>query len=175
VLDWYTIIFELIDMRSFSNLWYWIALSVVWSMSSHWVVGVPFDMITKARKHGGSAQHDLEEMARITTGRLLFIVRQSGIWLIALASFTITGLLVLAVIYGVEFAQAVLCILIPMTLVSMLTLRTARLIEAGESHGNALHRRLIRHRMTVQGIGMVSIFFTALFGMYQNLHIGVLG
>ncbi len=29
-MDWYATVFELIDMRSFSNLWYWIALAVVW-------------------------------------------------------------------------------------------------------------------------------------------------
>jgi len=42
-VTWYETIFELIDMRSFSNLWYWIVLSVLWSTMSHWVLGVPFD------------------------------------------------------------------------------------------------------------------------------------
>ena len=47
-LDWYQSIFELIDMRSFSNLWYWIALAVMWSTASHWVLGVPWDMVIRA-------------------------------------------------------------------------------------------------------------------------------
>src|SRR5690606_1500968 len=29
VLEWYSLIFLLIDMRSFSSLWYWIALAVL--------------------------------------------------------------------------------------------------------------------------------------------------
>ncbi len=45
-----TLIFDLIDMRSFSNLWYWIALAVTWSSTSHWVLGVPFDMVLRARR-----------------------------------------------------------------------------------------------------------------------------
>jgi hypothetical protein len=47
------IVFEVIDMRSFSNLWYWIALAVLWSSTSHWVLGVPFDMIQRARRRAG--------------------------------------------------------------------------------------------------------------------------
>ncbi|MCU0909379.1 MAG: component of SufBCD complex, partial [Rhodobacteraceae bacterium] len=30
-MDWYLTVFEVIDMRSFSNLWYWIGLAVLWS------------------------------------------------------------------------------------------------------------------------------------------------
>ncbi|MEC7258626.1 MAG: component of SufBCD complex, partial [Pseudomonadota bacterium] len=51
-MDWYSSIFELIDMRSFSNLWFWIALAVTWSTTSHWVLGVPFDMVNRARRNG---------------------------------------------------------------------------------------------------------------------------
>ena len=55
-MDWYNVIFELIDMRSFSNLWYWIVLAVLWSTASHWVLSVPFDMISRAKRQGGAAQ-----------------------------------------------------------------------------------------------------------------------
>ncbi len=46
---------------SFSNLWYWIALAVMWSSTSHWVLGVPYDMIQRARREGGQAEADLED------------------------------------------------------------------------------------------------------------------
>ena len=72
-LDWYKIVFELIDLRSFSNLWYWIMLGVVWSMASHWVLGVPFDMIQRARRDGGQAEQDLEALVRINTQRMLLL------------------------------------------------------------------------------------------------------
>jgi hypothetical protein len=35
--------------------------------------------------------------------------------------------------------------------------------------------RLGRHRIVVQTIGMISLFFTGMFGMYQNLTLGVFG
>ena len=69
-MDWLQIIFEVIDMRSFSNLWYWIALAVVWSTTSHWVLGVPYDMILRARRKGGQAMTDLEDIVRVNVNRL---------------------------------------------------------------------------------------------------------
>lgn len=174
-LDWYSVIFELIDMRSFSNLWYWIVLAVLWSTASHWVLGVPFDMIARAKRHGGVAQDDLETMVRINTDRLLFIARSAGTWIVAIWAFVLTLLVLLAFAYDIEFAQAVLFLYFPFSILMLISLRTALLVEAGEGQGNALHRRLLRHRVTTQVLGMVSIFVTSLFGMYQNMHIGVLG
>ena len=72
-------IFEVIDMRSFSNLWFWIALAVVWSSASHWVLGVPFDMVHRARRHGGQAQIDLDDLARINANRLLHMLEDAGL------------------------------------------------------------------------------------------------
>ncbi|WP_227751460.1 component of SufBCD complex [Tabrizicola oligotrophica] len=174
-VDWYNVIFELIDMRSFSNLWYWIVLAVLWSTASHWVLGVPFDMISRAKRHGGAAQEDLETMVRINTGRMLYITRAAGSWLVAIWALVATMLLLLGFVYDIEFAQAVLFLYLPFSLLMALSLRSAILIEAGEGRGDLLHRRLLRHRVATQVLGMVSIFVTSLFGMYQNMHIGVLG
>jgi hypothetical protein len=174
-LDWYSVIFELIDMRSFSNLWYWIVLAVSWSTASHWVLGVPFDMISRAKRYGAVAQDDLETMVRINSDRVLFIARSAGTWIIAIWAFVLTLLVLLGFVYDIEFAQAVLFLYFPFSVLGMVSLRSALLIEAGEGQGDALHRRLLRHRVTTQVLGMISIFVTSMFGMYQNMHIGVLG
>lgn len=174
-MDWYSKVFELIDMRSFSNLWYWIALAVLWSTTSHWVIGVPFDMVSRARTRGGQAVEDLDVLVAINVNRLLYIAQTAGLWLIAISAFLLSTLVVLAFAYNVEFAQAVLFLLAPMTLVFHLSLRTARRIAAEGLAGPALWRRLMIHRMVVQGIGVVSIFVTSLYGMWQNMHIGVFG
>ncbi len=171
-MDWTQTVFEVIDMRSFSNLWFWIALAVVWSSASHWVLGVPFDMVGRARRHGGQAQIDLEDMVRINVSRFLYIGRVSGLILLTFVSFLLTGLAILAFWYDVEFAQAVFLILLPMTFVGLLSLNTASLIEAERPTGEALHKRLVRHRFWTQVIGMISIFVTAMFGMYKNLVVG---
>lgn len=174
-LDWYSTVFELIDMRSFSNLWYWIALAVVWSTTSHWVIGVPYDMIQRAQRHGGEAEADLEAIVRINCNRLNYIAGVSGLWLAAIVSGLLTALALLGFWYWIEFAQAVFLLAAPMTLVAYLSLRTARGITADAPSGEALRRRLIRHRIATQVVGMFSIFVTALWGMYQNMSLGALG
>jgi hypothetical protein len=174
-LDWYQRLFELIDMRSFSNLWFWIGLAVMWSTASHYVLGVPFDMVARARRAGGQSETDLEDMVRINTNRLLYIGRVSGLWLLGLGCFFLTGLAVLGFVYRLELAQALFLLGLPMSLVGLLSLSTARLIQTEDARGALLRKRLTRHRLYVQIIGMISIFVTALWGMYQNMAIGVLG
>lgn len=169
VLEWYGLILLLIDMRSFSSLWYWIALAVLWSSVSHWVLGVPLDMISRARKHGGEAAQDLAALAAINARRMLYVSRRSGAWLIGTVCFVLTLLGLLAVVYEVEFAQALLFMVAPMVLVGYLTLRLALQVETHAPEGAALVRLLMRHRFKMQLIGMIAIFVTALFGMYQNL------
>ncbi len=174
-MDWYLKVFELIDMRSFSNLWYWIALAVAWSAASHRILGVPWDLVHRAARNGGQFEEDLEALVRININRLLYIAAISGLWLVVLGSASLTALAILGFWYRVEFAQAVLLLAAPMTLVGLLSLRTARIISRTHLRGAALRRRLARHRLGVQVIGMISIFVTALWGMYQNITLGVLG
>jgi len=174
-LDWYTSILELIDLRSFSNLWYWIALAVVWSSASHWVLGVPFDMVQRARRAGGQSETDLADITRVNVNRMLYIGRVSGLWILGFVCFALSALATLGFWYEVEFAQAVFLLGFPMSLVGLLNLSTARLIESEGSSGELLHKRLSRLRIYTQMIGMVAIFVTSLWGMYQNLAIGVLG
>lgn len=162
-------------MRSFSNLWFWIALAVLWSTTSHWVIGVPYDMIQRAKRYGGDAANDLETLVRINVSRILYIVSTAGLWLVGLVAMLLSGLVVLGFVYHVEFAQAVTCLLAPMCLVGAMTVRSAKRIAAGENSGDALFRRLSRHRMSTQAIGMLSIFVTSMWGMWQNMQIGVLG
>lgn len=174
-LDWYQTLFELIDMRSFSNLWFWIVLAVVWSTASHWVIGVPYDMVLRARRQGGQAEIDLDDMVRINVNRLLYIGHVSGLWLAGFACFALTMLVLLGFVYEVEFAQAVFLLAFPLSLVGMVSLSTARLIQSENARGERLHKRLTRHRIYTQLIGMVSIFVTAIWGMYQNVALGPLG
>lgn len=174
-LDWFSIVFETIDLRSFSNLWFWIGLAVLWSTASHWVLGVPYDMVSRARRKQGQAAQDLLDMLRITSGRLLYIADEAGLWIIAVGMFFLTGCLLLGFVYGVEFAQALFLLGLPMTLISLLSVRTARRLRSEDVTLEDVLTILSRHRLVVQCIGMVSIFVTSLWGMYQNLNIGILG
>jgi hypothetical protein len=84
-------------------------------------------------------------------------------------------LFVLGFIYGLEIAQALFLLAFPMSIVAMLSLSTARLIRQEEASGELLRKRLSRQRTYTQFIGIISIFVTSLWGMYQNLSIGALG
>nr|WP_058311195.1 hypothetical protein [Shimia thalassica] len=159
----------MIDMRSFSNLWFWISLAVMWSTASHWVLGVPFDMVLRAKRVGGQTEIDLEDLVRINTNRLLHVGRVSGLWLLGIACFVLTGLAVLGFAYGLEFAQAVFMLMFPMSLVGLMSLSTAARIQEEEASGDLLRKRLTRHRLYVQILGMLSIFVTSLWGMFQNM------
>lgn len=174
-MDWYETLFEMIDLRSFSNLWFWIALAVVWSTASHYVLGVPFDLVLRARRNGGQAQADLEDLVRINVNRLLYIAQVSGLWVAGFVCFGLTMLLLLGFFYGLEFAQALFLLAFPLTLVGALSLSTARLIQFEDQGGDHLHKRLSRHRIYTQIIGMISIFVTAIWGMFQNASLGPLG
>jgi len=174
-LDWTRLLLDLIDLRSFSNLWYWIALAVTWSSASHWVLGIPYDMVLRAKRLGGEAAEDLDAIARINITRMLYIVNEAGLILIALATFALTTLALLGFLYRVEFCQAVFLLIAPLFLVALLSLATARRIAALNETGEALHRRLSLHRIAVQVLGMISIFLTAFWGMLQNFNVSILG
>jgi hypothetical protein len=141
----------------------------MWSTASHWVLGVPFDMVLRAKRVGGQTEIDLEDLVRINTNRLLHVGRVSGLWLLGIACFVLTGLAVLGFAYGLEFAQAVFMLMFPMSLVGLMSLSTAARIQEEEASGDLLRKRLTRHRLYVQILGMLSIFVTSLWGMFQNM------
>lgn len=168
-MDWYRIVLETIDMRSFSNMWFWIALAVVWSTASHWVLGVPFDMVMRARRQGGQAERDLEDMVRINVNRILFITEEAGVWGVALASALLSMLAVSGFGYAIELSQALFLLAFPMSLVGLMSIGTAARIRDEGLSGEVLRRKLASHRFWVQVIGLISILVTALWGMAQNM------
>jgi len=162
-------------MRSFTSVWYWIVVAVVWSTTAHWTLGVPFDMVTRARRaETGPAQDDLEMLTRINADRLVHIMDVSGSWVVGLSFFFLSILVILGFWYTIEIAQAVFLITGPMTLVAMLSVRYARHIAAEDPRGHHLRSRLARQRFFNQVIGLVSIFITAFWGMWHNLSATVL-
>lgn len=173
-MDVFDTALEVIDLRSFSNLWYWIALAVLWSAVSHWVLGVPHDMILRARREGGQALGDVEDLVRINVNRLLHIVDSGALFMVAAAGFWYSTLTMLAFYYDIEFAQALLLLLGPLGLVMWFSVRESRRIAAGANQGEALLRRLTVHRRVLQVIGMLSITVTAFYGTWQNISVSIL-
>ena len=175
-LDWYDAVFEVIDMRSFSNLWYWIGLAVLWSSVSHWILGVPYDSIVRAKRGTPpEAMTDLQDLARVNINRILYIADISGNWIALFGSAFLTALALAAFLYRIEFAQAVFLLIAPLAFLSFLTVRTARLVRRKGLVGEQLVRQLMKHRFITQIIGVIAIFVTAMYGMYTNLYVGPFG
>lgn len=168
-LDWLGTLSEVINLRSFSNLWYWIMLAVMWSSVSHWVLGVPYDLVLRAAKQGGQAETDLADIVRVNVNRLLYIADVSGLWIMGFGMFFLTFLGLSGFVYGVQLAQAVFLLAFPMAFVGFLSFRTALYLHHSDLDTQGLRRALSRHRTLMQIIGMFSIFITALWGMFQNL------
>lgn len=163
-------------MRSFSSVWFWIVLALYWSSSTQIILGAPHDLILRARK-GDDAQNiaDLHALTGIHVRRLLGLMRRAGHWIVAFAAAVLTVITMLAVVYGLEFAQAVLVLVVPMTIVRLLTLRLAFRIERENMRDARLCRALLTHRLWVQLLGMVAIFAAAIWGMLQVMSQSVLG
>ena len=174
-MNWHQYMLEVIDLRSFSNLWFWIALAVVWSSASHYVLGVPYDLVMRAKRKGGPAEQDVADLVRIFGNRLVYISNRSGLWLAGFATFVLCLLFALGFWYGMQFFQAVFLIVFPLSIVGVLSIRRVRKILALGLTGADLYRALGRHRVVTQVIGLVSIFVTSIWGMYQNLTASVLG
>lgn len=169
-MDIFDLIFELIDMRSFSNLWYWIALAVFWSVSSHFIFGVPNDMVQRAKREGGPVADDMMDLARINITRMTDIVDQAGTAIAGLGAFIVVTLGILAVRYQIEFAQALLFIVGPFLIISFLTYRRSVMIKKENPDFEALVKHIRRHRLHIQLLGVVCIFATSIWGMWVNLN-----
>lgn len=174
-MTWYDTVFEVIDMRSFSNLWYWIALAVLWSSASYWVLGVPLDMINRAKRQRGNAMEDFHDLVRINVSRILYIAEVSGVLLLLFGSAFVTALVLVAFYYWIEFAQAVLLLGGPLIILGAMSVQAARHIRAHDLREEDLIKFLMRLRFATQIVGVIAIFVTAMFGMYQNLYLGPFG
>lgn len=172
-MDFLDLVTEVIDLRSFSNLWYWIVLAILWSALSQRVIGVPYYVVLRARRGDPTSVEDMHTLARLTVRRMLAVTDVSGPYMVAVASFILTGLAVTGWAYRVEFCQALFLLFLPLVCVSALSVVTARKLRARDFA--ELDRALRLHRMIVQGLGVLFIFLTAFWGMYVNVTVGPLG
>lgn len=174
-MDSYDSVFQLIDLRSFSSLWYWIVVAVFWSRVTHSTFGVPFDMVLRARRKGGQHVEDLQAMVAIQIRRRATILNAAGATIVLLWATGLSALVVLGFAYRLELAQALALLLVPATLVAMLRLRLLVRLGRAELAGEALCKALTWHRTGVQIMGLLAILVTTLWGMWFNLNVRALG
>lgn len=174
-LNLLSLIASQIDHRSFSSLWYWIVIALIWAGLTRSAMGVPYDLMARARRLGGALQTDVEALARIHAERMVYYWSRGKLFQVSFLAFVLSALLVLAVGFQFEFAQAVLFLLLPLVLISANALRVAQRVLGDDGRGDALHKLIWRHRLFVQIIGFTFIFLTAIFGFVHNLTVGFYG
>lgn len=171
IVQWYEILLSPISLRSFSSVWFWIALAGFWTVQNRHVMGVPFDRVLAAREGDDDAGAEALTLARLHVRRRLR--RADGVMRVAVAAFAASTAVALAV-SGLELAQAVALMLLPWLWIETLRQRLAHRLAEDAPDAAALVRHLILHRLTVQAITGAAIFVTVLWGAWRNLSLSIL-
>lgn len=164
-----TTILDLIDLRSFSNVWYWLFLGVTWSRILNQPLGIPIDLIRAARGEDDAARDRLAVLTEIMVQRYLDHRQGLGVVLVAGWAFVLSALVILSVGYGLEIAQALLILVFPLAVVAGLMGWAACYLAGANVTVDALPGLLLRLRLGLQLLALVTIFFSAVWGMYHNL------
>lgn len=141
-------ILAILDSRSFGSIWFWLLLALVWTLAGRRVVGVPADVIARARRTGAAEGEDPDALRLLDWLSLTLprwrMGRVEGAVALGVAAFVLTALFVLGFLYGLEMAQALVLLLLPLLLLAVAELRLARrlapVVEAaarGEIPANA--------------------------------------
>lgn len=130
----------------FLSIWYWIMTLAVWTSVCHRTLGVPNDMVLRARRLPEVADR-VDDLARITSARIGGIYDAAGIPLAALAGFGLTALFVAGFVSGLEFAKAAFVLAFPLSIVGYSTLRLALAVRRKGQAGNDLRRSLVKRRI----------------------------
>lgn len=168
-------IMSTIDMRSFSNAWYWIVLVIAWSGLTSNLLGVPNDMLWRARRGEGDAMIDLETIALLHARRRMRLMKHSGPFSVALWIGVCTTSIILGFVYWLEMGQAISLLIVPMVIAVLSGQRLSRRIAEGTLGGLDLVKALRRHRTMVSFFGLFAISITTLWGMFFNVVMPVLG
>ncbi|QDY69031.1 component of SufBCD complex [Qingshengfaniella alkalisoli] len=162
-------IFEFVDFRSFSNVWYWLFAAVLWMRLIHAPLGVAPHLLRRARDGDTQGQADVIALAGFHARRVLETAGLLGVWRSFLWAFVLSALAVLSIRYGKGFAQAVFLLAIPLAFHDWLTGRASRAIIRAGYDFDTIAKTLNRLRLHLQIVVFIMIFLTAMWGSYRNL------
>ena len=160
---------EVIGSRSFASIWYWIVYAVVWTRTTHWTLGVPYEDARNGILHGGQHQIDFETQMNINIRKTLHVFQGHSVLFTAAAAFLMGTVFTLGFYFDIQFMQAVFLLAFPLTIVSALSLNLAQRLDHEKLQGADLYRVYVFHRRVKQVIGAFSIFFAAFWGVSQTL------
>lgn len=175
----------LLDSRSFVTVWYWLILVGMWSATGRSVLGVPSEVLGRARaeiragRPDGAAAITLLDWLSLVLPRWRMGSREAAV-VLAVTSFALTSLFILGFLFWLEMAQALFLLLFPFWLLFWMRHALARrlipLIEDAQEGRATLDatvaeaaRRMVRHRTWVLVLSMLAVAVTALWGTLWSL------
>lgn len=160
-------ILTILDSRSFSSIWFWLLLTLSWTLAGRRIAGVPSDVLGAVRKPRGPddpASLLLLDWLSLTLPRRR-IRRAEALVLMGIATFALTALFVLGFVYGLEMAQALVLLLLPFAVLFVAEMRLAHhlatIVEAAETGALSVNdaaaraAKLMRRQRVAVNVGSI--------------------
>jgi len=141
---------------SFQSPWYWTLHVVVWTIVCLRTLGVPYDMLLRARRLPEVAAR-VDLLANLTAERLAGVVDAAGAPLAALAGFLLAALAAIGFGYGIQAAQAIFLIVAPLAAIGYSKVRLALWIHQSRLVGPRLVLALSWRRTCHQAIAILAM------------------
>ncbi len=162
-------IFEFLDYDTFLSIWYWALVIISWSLTCHYTLGVPFDVVVRADRMGGQYAQDCDQLALIHARRIDTVLRRGGPFIAGFSAFVLVSLATLGFWFGYDIATALFMIGAPIGLAGILGARLSLRVLVGMISGEQLRRMIAKRRFWDQVIGVCAIFITALISAWHAL------
>lgn len=143
-------VYQLLAAADFQSPWYWVLHVVVWAVACARTMGVPYDMVVRARRIPEVAAR-VDLLAALAAARIAGAADAAGPALAATTGFVLAGIGGLGFWTGIEAAQAVFFLLAPLAAVGCSQVSLAFRIRGGLA-GPALVAALDWRRVFHQAI-----------------------
>lgn len=147
---------RLFATAQFDSFWYWVLQVVVWTIICGRTLGVPYDMLLRAR-HDPDVAARVDLLAGIAAERVAGVVDRAGTAIAAGTGFVLAGLAGLGFWSGIEVAQAVFMLAAPLAAVGFSVVRLALWIRRSRLVGPHLVLALGWRRICHQTIAILAI------------------
>jgi hypothetical protein len=155
---------ELFRTKSFDNIWYWLMLSVAWSVTTQWTLGVGNHDARAAMDKGGKYMSDFETLVRIYCDRMHENAKRYGSQAMFGFCFVLASLATLGFWFWILFAQAMFFLVFPFCVTTLISVMYAHRQVEDPRTGKDLVKRYRKLRLLKQTIGVFTITTTSFWG-----------
>ncbi len=159
---------ETFAAASFQSIWYWVLHVVVWTLACYRTLGVPLDMLLRARRTPEIAKR-VDDLAHLSSARISGVYDLLGVPIAALCGFGLAMLLVIGFGLGMEMAQAAFVLLLPFGLISYSKLRLALAVRRYRIAGPRLVLELSRRRVWHQFFAILGMLVAISLAMARHV------